>query len=787
MYPSNRQNTSRESGKNEVIFPGQEICRKNFLFEIESALLPGYITVSGRQKGRCFFLCAAELFPVGIVFIRKTTDHHWENIMSKHIRTISVFLLAAFLAVPVFSAFEETEELRLIANLTTSMFSKMHYVKRDISPENSSKLFDSYIKALDPMKIFFTKEQINLWRLHERRLLPGLAATGDVSIAFGIFNEYLKILNEYEEFVKKQNFTEADFKTNESFDFDRSKAEWPANKAVRNELWRKKLKSDILAFMLQDKIKAEEAEKDAKEGKKGKVPPVTSKPPAERVKKRIEQFVQFNQKLEPIEALEIYLNSLARLYDPHTNYMAPRSEEDFNIGMQLSLVGIGALLTSEDGYTKIVQIIPGGPADKDKRLKADDRIIAVAQENGEPVDVVDMPLTKVVSLIRGEEGTKVTLTILEGIKGAKAVPVNIVLTRTKVELKESEAKGELHTIKGPDGKLLRIGVITLPSFYIDFKAAGSGDRNYKSSTRDVKNLIEGFKKQGKLDGLIVDLRTNGGGSLQEAVSLTGLFIKTGPVVQLRDAAGRVEVYKDEDPEVTYDGPLIVMTNRLSASASEIFAGAIKDYKRGILVGDQKTHGKGSVQTVADLGHYLPYLGYNFPAGSIKLTNAKFYRISGASTQKKGVTPDIAFPTFTDTMETGEDKLENAMEWDSIKAVRHPVYDAELGTTVRNLKTKSDARVNASKEFSALKRDIAYLMKNKDKKTISLNFDQRWKEYQREKDIYEEQSKLLHLDSRTDDKKNRKKDLYLDETLNIMRDYIAEKTPTAKTLLAGGKK
>ena len=263
--------------------------------------------------------------------------------MSKYLKKLSLILLTVLVSAPAFSAFEETEELRLIANLTTSMFSKMHYVKREISPENSSKLFDSYIKSLDPMRIFFTKEQINLWRLHERRLLPGLAATGDVSIAFGIFNEYLKILGEYEEFVKKQNFSEADFKANETFDFDRTKAEWPADKAARNELWRKKLKSDILAFMLQDKIKAEEAAKEAKEGKAKKEPVIATKPPAERVKKRIEQFVQFNQKLEPIEALEIYLNSLARLYDPHTNYMAPRSEEDFNIGMRLSLVGIGAL------------------------------------------------------------------------------------------------------------------------------------------------------------------------------------------------------------------------------------------------------------------------------------------------------------------------------------------------------------------------------------------------------------------------------------------------------------
>lgn len=696
---------------------------------------------------------------------------------------------AALKKVPRGKTFEQTEEMRAIAQLTSAMLSRQHYAKRDITPANSRKLFDFYLKTLDPLKLYFTKDQVDLWRTRQDYLLPALASNGDITLALAIFNKYLQNLEEYEEFVKKATFTEADFKTDAVYQFDRLKSDWPENKKERTLIWRKKLTNDLISIMLQDRIKAEELKKEnksvstgaafdrikaEKQKNEGKTESAV-KPPIERIRKRVEQFVQFNKKMEPIEALELYLNSFARLFDPHTSYMAPRSEEDFNINMQLSLVGIGAVLTSEDGYTKIVQIIPGGPADLDKRLKAEDRIIAVAQENADPVDVIDMPLSKVVSMIRGEAGTKVRLTILEGVKGAKALPVTIEITRNKVELKESEAKGKLLTVKAENGEMLNIGVITLPSFYADFHAASSGDRNYKSSTRDVRKILRDFKKKGKLDGVVIDLRSNGGGSLQEAVTLTGLFIKEGPVVQIRDASGRVVPYKDEDPSIEYAGPLIVMTNRLSASASEIFAGAIKDYKRGILVGDKKTHGKGTVQTVADLTSYLHYIGYDFPAGSIKLTNAKFYRINGASTQLKGVTPDIAFPTFTDTMETGEEKLDNPMPWDEISPVAHAQYDPNICAVASKLRRKSDARVAASPEFAMLKRDIAYLMKNKDKKTISLNLEQRWKEYLREKNIYDEQAKLLHLDSsEKDKKKNTKKDLYLDETLNIMRDYISLK-------------
>ena len=665
--------------------------------------------------------------------------------------------------------FEQTDQTRLIANLTAAMLNKMHYVKHDISPQTSEKLFDSYVKTLDPMRIFFTKEEIHLWKIQQHRILPNLISNGDVSFAFGFFKQYLNNLKEYEKFALSLKFQPSDFEKDEFYEIDRSKSEWPANRKEQHELWRKKLKGDVLSIMLQDRVKKEEA---GKKGKKAVKTAWDKKTPLEKVQKRISQFVHNNQKMEPIDVLELYLNSLARLYDPHTTYMAPRSEEDFNIQMKLSLVGIGAVLTSEDGYTKIIQIIPGGPADLDKRLKADDRIIAVAQGNDPPVDVIDMPLTKVVSMIRGKEDTKVTLTILEAIKGANAIPVNITLTRKKVALKDSEAKGELRTVTIPNGEKLNIGIISLPSFYIDFEAASNGDKNYKSSTRDVRNIILDFKKKGKLDGIIMDLRSNGGGSLQEAVSLTGLFIRTGPVVQVRDSQGSLDVYRDNDPEILYDGPLVVMTNRLSASASEIFSGAIKDYKRGIIVGDTRTHGKGSVQTVADLGEYLKYLGYQFPAGALKLTNAKFYRVNGSSTQLKGVTTHISFPTFSDILDTGEDKLDNPMTWDAIDPAQHSEYGNRSHSILDKLRFLSEKRIASDPGFRMLKYNIEYLRKEKENKTVSLNFRTRWEKYLKEKDIYDEQAKLLHLDDESKEKKkNNKKDLYLDETINIMMDYI----------------
>ncbi len=566
-------------------------------------------------------------------------------------------LLSASLLCPFFlsadgpqtsTASLSNKELETIAKITSVILGRQHYLQHPMDDKMSALLYDEYFKELDPQKIFFCKEDINKFKQFRYKLDDYLAA-GDIKFAFEVYKVFLKRLDAYEAYaytLLAQGFT---FTENEDYDFNRADEDWVENEADLKELWRKKLKNDVLTLMLVKKV----AETEPQEGNEH--PSWLEKSPYERIKKRVAQTVSFFKKKEPLDILETYLSSLARAYDPHSEYMSPRSEEDFNISMRLSLMGIGATLTSEDGYTKVVKVVPGGPADLDGRLKADDRIVAVAQENAEPVDVIDMPLNKVVAMIRGPENTKVSLTVLDGSKGLNAIPKTLVIKRGNVKLTESEAKGRIQRVGTDNGKELKIGIITLPSFYMDFDAASKGDPNYKSSTNDVLRILKDFKKE-KVDGIVLDMRSNGGGSLKEAVRLTGLFIKNGPVVQVKNGPSDVDIQYDEDETVAYDGPLAVLINRLSASATEIFAGAIKDYNRGLILGDFQTHGKGTVQTVFELKTFLAFIGANFPAGSVKFTNAKFYRVNGNSTQIKGVTPDIVFPSFTEFMELGEERL-----------------------------------------------------------------------------------------------------------------------------------
>ena len=552
-----------------------------------------------------------------------------------------------------------------------------------------------------------------------------------------MFRLFVKRLDEYEKFTSAYLKTKPDLNGQDVFELNRSKAPWAVNQKELEKIWMQKAKNDLIMLMLMELSQKEDAAKAAasdsksaagKEKKSAAAPAVKAPPvksPEERTIKRIEQFVQFYKKMEGLDILELYLSCLTRIYDPHSEYMSPRSEEDFNINMKLSLVGIGALLTNEDGYTKIVRIIPGGPADLDGRLKAEDKIIAVRRK-------CDPGYSgycgfQVVEHIRGKENTKVSLTVLEASKGSSAVPTVITLKREKVRLKESEAAGKVHEIK-KDGKTNRIGVITLPSFYIDFDAAWRGDPDYKSSTKDVVNLIKGFTEKAPLDCLIIDLRSNGGGSLLEAVTLTGLFIKEGPVVQVKDIKGKNVDEDNDGGKVLYGGPLAVLTNRFSASAAEIFAGAIKDYQRGVIVGDSKTHGKGTVQRVIDLEKYTAFLGAKTPVGSVKLTSSKFYRINGASTQLKGVVPDIIYPSFTDCMEIGEEKLSHAMAWDTIPPVSYQVADKSLPLLLPTLKERSELRMNRSADFALLKKDIDAFKKIRERKTVSLNLQKRLQEY-----------------------------------------------------------
>ncbi|MBO4630982.1 MAG: carboxy terminal-processing peptidase [Lentisphaeria bacterium] len=691
-------------------------------------------------------------------------------------RGIATFLLLAAAGIvsgaqkaPV--KLEPTKSMSTIARAASYLLTNYHFSQQKMDETLSEQLFQDYFKTLDPSHLFFSQQDLAAFE-SQKKELGNQIRHGNIQFAFDVFKLFLTRLDDYEKFTADYLKTQPSLNGNDTYEFNRTKAPWAKDRNELESLWKKKIRNDLILLEMLDRSKAAKSTGNKAGTKSGNRPlKPAGKTPLERTQHRISRFLQHYRNMEAIDILELYLSCMTQIYDPHSQYMSPRSEEDFNINMKLSLVGIGTLLSSEDGYTKIVRVIPGGPADLDGRLKSEDRIIAVAQENEEPVDIQDMPLNKVVNMIRGKEKTKVTLTILEGAKGSSAAPVNITLVREKVRLKESEASGKLHEIQTRSGKK-RVAVLTLPSFYIDFTAAYRGDENYRSSTRDVANLIKKFSKDAPLDGMIIDLRSNGGGSLLEAVTLTGLFIKDGPVVQVCDQRGR-KIDEDRDGGmILYNGPLAVLTNRFSASAAEIFAGAIKDYQRGIILGDSKTHGKGTVQTMMELDRYTAFWGRKTPSGTLKLTNAKFYRINGASTQLKGITPDIVFPSFTDAMEIGEDKLDHALKWDTIQAAEYQIHDPRLPSLIPILRERANARVENSRDFKLLRRDIDIFRRLRDRKTVSLNLEKRWEEYLAEKELEDEQNKLLRLNREEDLKeKNTVKDLYLDETLNVIKDWI----------------
>ena len=676
-----------------------------------------------------------------------------------------------------------SKSMESITRTALYLLTNEHFLLQKVDEELSGKLFDEFFKVLDPSRIYFTKQDIASFE-KERKKLGTHLRRGNVQFAFDVYNTFLRKLALYENFAKEYLRTKPDLNAADFYVYNRSKVPWETTQQALQEIWKKKIRNDLILFELLDRSR-QEARKNIPEPKGKKVLSAKDSPSGkaasgskvrsaeERTIKRLSRFLQYYRSLESQDVLELYLSTLFGIYDPHSAYMSPRTEEDFNINMKLSLVGV-----------KIVEIIPGGPADKDKRLKTEDRIIAVAQENAEPVDIMDMPLNKVVGMIRGKENTKVTLTVLESSKGSSAVPVNITLTRAKVPLKDSEVSGKLHKIRSGE-KVERIGVITIPSFYIDFSAAYRGDPDYKSSTKDVIRTFRELSKEGPLSGLIIDLRSNGGGSLLEAVTLSGLFIPEGPVVQVRSKHS-TKINSDRDGgKILYGGPLVLLVNRFSASAAEIFAGAMQDYKRGILMGDSKTHGKGSVQTMIELDRYTFFLGSNAPSGSIKLTNAKFYRVNGASTQLKGVAPDIVFPSFTDVMEIGEDKLDHVLKWDQVSPARYTVFYKDFDSLVQLLREKSMRRVEKNPAFRLLKKDIDSLRILRQRKEVILNLEARWKEYLTEKKLQEEQKKLLRTDPEENVSSAKKgkepeiRDLYLQEALAVLQDWLRIKAVPGK--------
>lgn len=689
-----------------------------------------------------------------------------------------------------------TSNMGSIATLMIRLAANQHYSGKRYDSELSCMIFDDYLKRLDPFHMFFLQSDV-MTLAKDRPFLSAQLLKGQVDFAFEAFNLLAARMTQYESFARELLARKQDLSTNEEFDLEHDKAPYPADEKEMKNFWRKKILNDLIILRLADRAEAEadktdkeeepgsEAkEADANKEKAEEPDEKSKKTPEERIIQRISRTVRYFQDMEAMDVLELYLTSAVQVLDPHSAYMSPRTNEDFDIDMSLSLVGIGAVLSSEDGYTKVVEIIPGGPADLSGELKAGDRIIAVRQEKGEKVDVIDMPLNKVVSMIRGQEKTKVHLTVLKAGRGLSA-PVQITITRAKVELKSSAAQGK---IIERDGK--RFGVIRLPSFYMDFNAAKLG-KDYRSASNDVRKILQEFHPE-KIDGVVIDLRSNGGGSLREALKLTGLFIKEGPVVQVHGRRETEVEDDDDDGLLVYKGPLAVLINRYSASSSEIFAAAIHDYERGVLTGDTKTHGKGTVQFVNDLDRYMPYFtGKRFPAGSIRLTNAKFYRINGESTQLKGVDADVPFPSFSDFMDVGEDKLDHALPWDIIPATKFERFKEPWSVTPevrQELKRRSLERMAENPDFKLLNSWIEEFRKIKDRKTVPLNMEARWEEYQRQEALRKEQEALYEPksgararrsragDKRSDTAKTKnegeeEKDIYLSETLNVLSDLI----------------
>ncbi len=566
-----------------------------------------------------------------------------------------------------------------------------HFRDQAINDELSGAVFDAYLDYLDGQKIYLTQADIQQFR-GLRDTLDSALKTGRLEPGFEIYNLVQKRMIERLDFaiqLLEGGLDQFSFQTDEQLVLDRSEGNWEPDQAALDELWVRRIKNAVLAQRLNgtadDKIQ-------------------------ESLIRRYEGQRKRAVQMRSEDAFQAYMNAFTGMWDPHTSYFSPRTSENFNINMSLSLEGIGAVLQSDNEYTKVVRLVPGGPAAKQGQLKPADRIVSVTQEGEDKsVNVIGWRLDEVVDLIRGPRNSTVLLEVIPANASDEAMTRTIAIERDKVKLEEQSASSDRIEIQR-GGENFRIGVINVPTFYADFQAMQQGDPNYKSTTRDVRRLIEDLKAEG-VDGLVVDLRNNGGGALHEANDMVGLFIDEGPTVQIRNADSDVQVLTDQDPSIVYDGPLVVLVNRMSASASEIFAGAIQDYGRGLVVGSQ-TFGKGTVQAVRPLNH-----------GQLKITQSKFYRVSGGSTQHKGVLPDIEIPTRIDKSRIGEDALENALPWDQIEAVPHTRY-FDFSAVIDQLRDNHDERFAESEEFQLLQKEIDLLKEQREINTVSLNEDKR---------------------------------------------------------------
>ncbi|MGE1084249.1 carboxy terminal-processing peptidase [Pseudomonas shirazensis] len=652
----------------------------------------------------------------------------------------------------------------VVASLNVvELLKRHHYSKPPLDDARSVIIYDSYIKLLDPSRSYFTASDIaefDKWKTQFDDFLK----SGNLDPGFTIYKRYLNRVKARLDFALAElnkGVDKIDFSVDESLLVDRKDAPWLKNDAELDDLWRKRVKDEVL----RQKI----AGKDFKQIQETLI---------KRYKNQLARLDQTRAE----DIFQAYINTFAQSYDPHTNYLSPDNAENFDINMSLSLEGIGAVLQNDNDQVKIVRLVPAGPAAKTKQVAPADKIIGVAQGNKEMVDVVGWRLDEVVKLIRGPKGSVVRLEVIPASNAPSDQTSKIVsITREAVKLEEQAAKKSVLKLK-QDGRDYKLGIIEIPAFYLDFKAYRAGDPEYKSTTRDVRKLLTELQNE-KVDGVVIDLRNNGGGSLQEATELTSLFIDKGPTVLVRNSDGRVDVLEDENRGAFYKGPLTLLVNRLSASASEIFAGAMQDYHRALIIGGQ-TFGKGTVQTIQPLNH-----------GELKLTLAKFYRVSGQSTQHQGVLPDIDYPSIIDTKEIGESALPEAMPWDTIKPAIKPAVDP-FKPFLTELKARHDARSAKDAEFTYIRDRLALSQKLMSEKSVSLNEQTRRARHDeiegkqlaleniRRKAKGEEPLKELKKEDEDalpveDENTKPEDDAYLAETGRILLDYLSLNSSVAK--------
>lgn len=610
---------------------------------------------------------------------------------------LALFAALALCVTSAHSAKTTTADEGQVGLTVANLLQQAHYSQQPLDKAMSAKLLATYLENLDYNKLYFTQEDVDEFTSKYSTSLDSMIQRGDLSAAHEIFARFKERVENRVASNKKLATKKYSFQGNHTVTLNRQKAPWPANMAEADKIWRDRVEAELLQEHLSD---------------------LKLRTPAETVTKRYDQVLRNIKEWDQEEVMKVFLNSLALSYDPHSQYLSPSDMDEFDISMKLSLVGIGAVLTTEDGYVKIREIVPGGPADLNGKLKVGDRILAVAQGDKEFEDVVDVKLNKVVEKIRGKKNTIVRLQVIPSDAEDPSKRSIIEITRDEVKLKDQEAKAELLDVTEPNGKVSRIGWITLPAFYANM----SGNGTPKSATQDVQLLLERLKQEG-IEGLIFDLRKDGGGSLEEAINLTGLFIPKGPVVQAKDSSGRITVSSDRNPELNYAGPMIVLMNRLSASASEIFAAALQDYGRAVIVGDEQSFGKGTVQTVVDLDKSIsiPFFSKERPqAGGLKLTIQKFYRIRGGSTQSQGVKSDIVLPSRTDTPEIGEDAMKNRLPYDEVAPVILANKNRDAALFMDELRERSKKRIAADPEFVYVNEDMQRLRDRIAKNSISTN-------------------------------------------------------------------